>query len=198
MPLLRLLAPVELVPVLQRGSPAESGNAVAGKVQTSAAKKTKVVSPRPDTPAAAPAEGGPPPSTDEQVAEKDTQIVGLKKSIAELDNLKAAKAAKQAKNTVSTEVAGVSVNSSKYWMKADGKKTQWQDPLTREELKIWPGYCLDGCLCHVCVEKCAEPSKVEMQNPLKRAFKKPNLSSLLSADVCIDFCHGGAYMYSRT
>ena len=71
-------------------------NDVADEVQTLAAKEAKVASPPPDADAtaAAPAEDGPPPSTDEQLAEKDAQIDHLKDKLANhpLDKLKADKA----------------------------------------------------------------------------------------------------------
>ena len=116
--------------------PAERGNAdVAGKVQTPAAKKTKVVSPRPNATAAAPAEGGPLPSVAEKVAEKDSEINRLNKELANhpLDKLKAAK---QAKNTVSTEVGGVPVDSPAYWITANGKGIG--ESQTERLKRYWP------------------------------------------------------------
>ena len=105
--------------------------------------------------------------------------------------------------TMSTEADGVSVDSNKYWVDVDAKKKKKTNvvvkPGPKPESKDihWPGYCVEGCGCDVCVAKREEPSKTAMLN-LKRVSKKPSTSrvsaclQLLCCNNCCNFCVAAA------
>jgi hypothetical protein len=92
------------------------------------------------------------------------------------------------KITVSTEAANVPPDSKDYWIDASGKKEKKttnkivakHKPKPKDKPKAdsttglqWPGYCVEGCGCAVCVAKRKEPSKTQPHD-VKRVPKRPS------------------------
>ena len=164
----------------QEASPASSGNhGVADEASGNLATP-----PSPPTPT-------PPGAIGEEVvaqlAEKEAEIRALKAQLdestrqAEVDKHKEEPTKKAATIMMSTEADGVPVGSETYWVDVNAKKKKNTNvvvkvpkpkPDSRTGLR-WPGYCVEGCGCDVCVAKREEPSKTEMLN-LKRVSKKPS------------------------
>ena len=122
-----------------------------------------------------------------QLAEKEAEIRALKAQLdestrqAEVDKHKEEPKKKAVTFMMSTEAADVPVGSATYWVDANAKKKKTTNvvvkmpkpkPDSRTGLH-WPGYCVEGCGCDVCVAKREEPSKTAMLN-LKRVSKKPS------------------------
>ena len=180
-------APAEVSPTrktpprtAQEASPASSGNhGVADEA-----------SGKPATPPLPPAPT-PPGAIDEEVvaelAQKDAEIRALKAQLdestrkAQVDKHKEEPKKKAVTFMMSTEAADVPVGSATYWVDADAKKKKESNVVVKvPKLKPdsrtglhWPGYCLEGCGCDVCVAKREEPSKTAMLN-IKRVSKKPS------------------------
>ena len=125
-----------------------------------------------------------------ELAEKDAEIRALKAQLeestrqAEVDKHKEEPKKKKKKVVrflMSTEAADVPMDSRTYWVDANAKKKKSTNvvikvPKPKPDASTglhWPGYCVEGCDCHVCVAKREEPSKTAMLN-LKRVSKKPS------------------------
>ena len=120
------------------------------------------------------------------LTEKDAEIAALKAQVekpmtkAQVDKHKEEPKKKAARITMSNEAAGVPEDSKKYWVDVGAKKKKDTNVLVKSGAKPdsriglhWPGYCVEGCGCDVCVAKRKEPSKTAMLN-LKRVSKKPS------------------------
>ena len=164
----------------QEASPASSGNhGVADEA-----------SEKPTTPPSQPAPTPPGAIGEEVVAElaqKDAEIRALKAQLdestgkAQVDKHKEKRKKKAATIMMSTEADVVLVGSETYWVDANAKKKKNTNvvvkvpkpkPDSRTGLH-WPGYCVAGCGCDVCVAKREEPSKTAMHNT-KRVSNKPS------------------------
>jgi hypothetical protein len=163
----------------QEASPASSGN--DGVADEASGKLAKPPSPPAPTPPGAAAE-----EVVALLAEKDAEIAALKAQVekpmtkAQVDKHKEEPKKKAARITMSTEAAGVPEDSKKYWVDVGAKKKKDTNVLVKSGAKPdsrtglhWPGYCVEGCGCDVCVAKREEPSKTAMLN-LKRVSKKPS------------------------
>ena len=136
----------------------------------------------------APAEGSSPvPAKDELLLAKEKEIAALKEELA---NHVADK--EVPKIDMSTEAANVAPDSKDYWIPASGKKETKKtntvvvkhkpkgNDKDKDKPKAdsttglqWPGYCVVGCGCSVCVAKRKEPSKTQVHD-VKRVSKKPS------------------------
>ena len=139
----------------------------------------------PSPPAPAPAGAGA-EELATHVAAKDAEIIELRAELA-LEKARTAagvvlsKLDKAAAITMSTEAPGVPVGSANYWVDANGKKKKKTNILLKGSKPKndsrtglhWPGYCVEGCGCDVCVAKLEEPSKTAMLD-VKRVSKKPS------------------------
>jgi hypothetical protein len=164
----------------QEASPPSSGNhGVADEA-----------SEKPTTPPSQPAPTPPGAIGEEVVAElaqKDAEIRALKAQLdestgkAQVDKHKEKRKKKAVTFMMSTEAAGVPVGSATYWVDAHGNKKKESNVVVKvAKLKPdsrtglhWPGYCVAGCGCDVCVAKREEPSKTAMHNT-KRVSNKPS------------------------
>ena len=135
------------------------------------------------------------PSPAAHLAVQDAEIIELRAELAlekartaagvvlsKLDKAAAAATLKKAAAIMmSTEAAGVPVGSAEYWVDANAKKKKKTNvvvkgPKPKADSRTglhWPGYCVEGCGCDLCVAKLEEPSKTAMLN-LKRVSNKPS------------------------
>ena len=73
------------------------------------------------------------------------------------------------------------MGSAEYWVDVHAKKKKKTNVVVKgPKLKAdsrtglhWPGYCVEGCGCDLCVAKREEPSKTAMLN-FKRVSNKPS------------------------
>ena len=120
------------------------------------------------------------------LSDKEQEIADLKAKIAE------AKKAKQPKVTISTEVAGVSETSTRYWVDGSGNKSANKIAVKSKQAKPkpeskdihWPGYCLVGCSCDARVKKAEEPSKTAMADP-SACPRRPSLCEGMPATAVL-------------
>ena len=172
-----------------RGAPAEASpiretpalTASSGNRGVADEASSKPPSPPAPTPAGAGAE-----ELAAHVAARDATISDLTAELA-LEKARIAGGAvlatldKAASITMSTEAAGVPVGSANYWVDAHGKKKKKTNILLKGSKPKadsrtglhWPGYCVEGCGCDVCVAKSDEPSKTAMRD-VKRVSNKPS------------------------
>ena len=159
-------------PTAEKASPASGRN--DGVADEAPGKLAKPPSPLAPT---APAAGAIAEEVVAQLAEKGAQIRDLQ---AQIDKHKEAPKRKAATITMSTEAVGVPEDSNEYWVDVDAKRKKKTNVVVKSGAKPdsrsglrWPGYCVEGCGCAVCVVKREEPNKTEMLN-LKRVSKRPS------------------------
>ena len=173
-----------------RGAPAEASPIRQARALTASSGNRGVAHEAPWKPPSPPTPPAPAGAGAEEVAahvaRQDEEILDLQAQLAiekartAADTL-AATLNKAAAITMSTEAPGVPVGSANYWVDANGKKKKKTNILLKGSKPKndsrtglhWPGYCVEGCGCDVCVAKLEEPSKTAMLD-VKRVSKKPS------------------------
>ena len=164
----------------QEASPASSGN--HGVADEASGELATPPSPPTPTPPGAIGE-----EVVAQLADKEAETRALKAQLdestrqAEVDKHKEEPTKKAATVMMSTEADGVPVGSEIYWVDVNAKKkkntnvvVKVRKPKPDSRIGLhWPGYCVEGCGCDVCVAKREEPNKTAMLN-IKRMSKKPS------------------------
>ena len=110
----------------------------------------------------------PPPAIQEQLAAKDAEIHVLAQQLADHPANQQLKAGKADPLSPLAQYSVAASENNKI------KLTHVPKPKADSTTGFtWVGYCIEGCVCAICVAKRAEPSKTEMHNS-KRVSNKPS------------------------